>query len=74
MTDEDAVLKEKLKLLDEAARHIRASRYLMREHSLDKDPNYLELVAQLSEALDLTEAARREARRRYDAAPSGTSP
>jgi hypothetical protein len=31
-------------------------------------------VAQLSEALDLTEAARREARRCFDASPSGTSP
>ncbi len=74
MADEDAVLREILKHLDEAARRIRASRHLMREHALDNDPNYLRLVAQLSEALDVTEAARREGRRRYDAGPGSTSP
>jgi hypothetical protein len=74
MADEDAVLKEMLKHLDEAARRIRASRHLMSEHGMGNDPNYLRLVAQLSEALDVTEAARREARRHYDAGPGGTSP
>ena len=74
MADEDTVLKEMLKHLDEAARRIRASRHLMREHGMGNDPNYLRLVAQLSEALDVTETARREARRHYDAGPSRTSP
>jgi hypothetical protein len=74
MTDEDAVLKEMLKLLDEAARRIRASRHLMKEHALDNEPNYLRLAAQLSEALDVAETARRGVRRHYDAGPGGTSP
>jgi hypothetical protein len=73
MADEDAVLKEMHKHLGEAARRIRASRYLMQEHELVDDPNYLRLVARLSEALDLTETARREAHRRREAGPSGTS-
>ncbi len=38
----------------------------MREHELDDDPHYLRLVARLSEALDVTEAAHREARRLHD--------
>jgi hypothetical protein len=73
MADEDAVLKEMLKHLEEAARRIQASRHLMQEHELVDDPNYLRLVARLSEALDLTETARREAQRRREAGPSGTS-
>ena len=73
MADEDAVLKEMIKHLQEAARRIQASRHLMEEHALVEDPNYLCLVARLSEALDLTETARREAHRRREAGPSGTS-
>jgi hypothetical protein len=73
MADEDTVLKEMLKHLEEAARRIQASRHLMQEHELVDDPNYLRLVARLSEALDLTETARREAQRRREAGPSGTS-
>jgi hypothetical protein len=73
MADEDAVLKEMIKHLQEAARRIQASRHLMEEHALVEDPNYLRLVARLSEALDLTETARREAQRRREAGPSGTS-
>ena len=73
MADKDAVLKEMLKHLEEAARRIQASRHLMQEHELVDDPNYLRLVARLSEALDLTETARREAQRRREAGPSGTS-
>jgi hypothetical protein len=73
MADKDAVLKEMLKHLQEAARRIQASRHLMQEHELVDDPNYLRLVARLSEALDLTETARREAQRRREAGPSGTS-
>jgi len=67
MADEDAVLKETMKHLGEASRRIRASRHLMREHALEGNPDYLGLVARLSEALDATEAARREARRLRDA-------
>ena len=73
MADKDAVLKEMIKHLQEAARRIQASRHLMEEHALVEDPNYLRLVARLSEALDLTETARREAQRRREAGPSGTS-
>ncbi|MBA2712400.1 MAG: hypothetical protein H0U55_02450 [Rubrobacteraceae bacterium] len=67
MTDENAVLKETMKHLGEASRRIRASQHLMREHALVDDPGYVYLVARLSEALDVTEVALREARRRRDA-------
>jgi len=40
----------------------------VQEHELIEDPDYLRLVARLSEALDVTEAALREARRLRDAA------
>jgi hypothetical protein len=73
MADEDAVLKEMLKHLEEAARHIGASRHLMQEHALVDDPNFLRLVALLSEAIDVTDTARREARRRHEAGSGGTS-
>ena len=65
---EDAVLKGTMKHLGEASRRIRAARHLLREHALDDDPGYLQLVARLSEALDVTEVAHREARRLRDAA------
>ncbi len=65
---EDAVLKGTMRDLGEASRRIRAARHLMREHALEDDPGYLPLVARLSEALDVTEAAHREARRLRDAA------
>ena len=67
MPDEAAVLKETIKHLEEATRHIRASRHLMQGNTLVEDPTYLRLVARLSEALEVTEAARREARRLHDA-------
>jgi len=73
MADEDAVLKEMHKHLGEAARRIRASRHLLQENELVEDPNYLGLLARVSEALDMTETARREARRQREAASSGTS-
>ena len=60
MPDEAAVLNETIKHLEEATRHIRASRHLMQGNSLVEDPTYLRLVARLSEALDVTEAVRRE--------------
>jgi hypothetical protein len=68
MADEQAVLKEAMRDLGEGARRIRKARHLMREHALEDDPGYMRLVARLSEALDVTEAARREARRLRDAA------
>jgi len=74
MANDDAVLKEMLKHLQEAARRIGASRHLMQEQALVDDPNYLRLLALLSEALDVTEAARREAHRRQEVDSSGTSP
>jgi hypothetical protein len=67
MPNEDAVLKDTIKHLEEATRRIRASRHLMQENALVENPNYLRLVARLSETLDVTEATRREARRLRDA-------
>jgi hypothetical protein len=67
MPNDDPVLKETIKHLEEATRRIRASRHLLQENALVDDSNYLRLVARLSEALDVTEAARREARRLRDA-------
>jgi hypothetical protein len=63
MSDGDAILKGAMRDLGEASRRVRAARHLMREHDLEDDPRYLRLVARLSEALDVTEAALREARR-----------
>ena len=63
---EDTVLKGTMRDLGEASRRVRAARHLMREHALEDDPRYLPLVARLSEALDVTEAALREARRLRD--------
>ncbi len=68
MVDEDAVLKGAMRDLGEASRRVRAARHLLREEALDDDPRYLRLVARLSGALDMTEAAHREARRLRDAA------
>jgi hypothetical protein len=65
--EEDAVLKETMKHLEEASRRIEASRNRMQERALVEEPGYLRLVARLSEALAVTEAARSEARRRRDA-------
>ncbi len=68
MADEaDAMLKGAMRDLGEASRRIRAARRLVREHALEDDPAYLGLVARLSEALEATEAALREARRLRDA-------
>jgi hypothetical protein len=63
MPEEGAVLEELMDRLGEASRSIRASRRLLVEHASDDDPGYLRLLARLSEALDATEAASREARR-----------
>ena len=63
MSDEGAVLEELIGHLGEASKSIRASRRLLLEHALDEDPGHLRLLARLSEALDATETASREARR-----------
>jgi hypothetical protein len=55
-------------------RRIRASRRLLLEHALADDPAYLRLAARLSEALEVTETASREARRLRDASQHRTSP
>ena len=67
MLDEDAVLEEQMGNLGEASGRIRASRRLLLEHALADDPAYLRLAARLSEALEVTETASREARRLRDA-------
>ncbi len=61
MPDEDAVLEELMGNLGEASKRIRASRHLR-------------LAARLSEALEVTETASREARRLRDASQHRTSP
>ncbi len=67
MPDEDAVLEELMGNLGEASGRIRASRRLLLEHAMMDESRYLRLAARLSEALDATETASREARRRRDA-------
>jgi hypothetical protein len=63
MQEEDAVLEELIDHLGEASGSIRAARRLLAGHASDDDPEHLRLLARLSEALDATEAASREARR-----------
>ena len=64
MPQEGAVLEELMDHLGEASRSIRASRRLLVEHASEEDdPRHLRLLARLSEALDATEVASREARR-----------
>ena len=67
MTDEEALLEEVIRNLGEASGHVRASRRLLLEHAMMDEPRYLRLAARLSEALEATEAASREARRLRDA-------
>ena len=74
MLDEDAVLEELMGNLREASGRLRASRRLLLEHALADDPAYLRLAARLSEALEVTETASREARRLRDASQHRTSP
>ena len=67
MTDEDAVLEELMWELGEASGRVRASRRLLLEHEMMDQARYLRLAARLSEALEVTEVASREARRLRDA-------
>ncbi len=53
--------------LGEASGRIRACRRLLLEHAMVIESQYLRLAARLSEALDATETASREARRLRDA-------
>jgi hypothetical protein len=62
MPYEEAVLEELMWKLGEASGRVRASRRLLLEHVMMDEPRYLRLAARLSEALDATEAAAREAR------------
>ena len=73
MTDEEAVLEELMWSLGEASGRVRACRRLMLEHQMMDEARYLRLAARLSEALDATEAASREARRQRDAERHRTS-
>jgi hypothetical protein len=65
MADEDAVLNETIEHLGEAPRRVRAAR-LMPHRALVDAPNCLRQEARPSKALDATEAAHREDRRRGD--------
>ena len=67
MTDEETVLEELMRTLGEASGRVRASRRLLLEHAMMDDPRHLGLAARLSEALEATGAASREARRLRDA-------
>ena len=74
MTDEEAVLEEMMWKLGEASGRVRACRRLLLEHAMMDEPRYLRLAARLSEALEVTEAASREARRQRDAGRHRASP
>jgi hypothetical protein len=63
MREEDAILDEAMGHLGEASGSIRAARRLLAGHASEDDPARLRLLARLSEALDATETASREARR-----------
>ena len=63
MREEGADLEELVGHLGEASGSIRAARRLLAEHASEDDPAHLRLLARLSEALDATEVASREARR-----------
>jgi hypothetical protein len=66
MADEDTALNETIEHLGEASRRVRAARRLMPHRALVDAPNYLRLGTRPWMALDATEAAYREARRRGD--------
>ncbi|CAA9429166.1 MAG: hypothetical protein AVDCRST_MAG22-3139 [uncultured Rubrobacteraceae bacterium] len=68
------MLEELMGHLGEASGSIRASRRLLVEHAADDDPGHLRLLARLSEALEVTEAASREARRQRGIGQNRTSP
>jgi hypothetical protein len=63
---DDSVLDEIQDNTREAGQRLRASLNLMRSQDMLDDNNYRELVARLSTALAMTEAAYLEARRRSE--------
>src|ERR671910_628489 len=66
MADEDTVLEEAMDNLKEAGQRIKATQGLMRSEGLTAGENHRDLLARLSTALAMTEAAYLEARRRRD--------
>ena len=66
MADEDAILEEAMDNLKEAGQRIRATQSLMRSEGMTDGKDYRDLLARLSTALAMTEAAYLEARRRRD--------
>jgi hypothetical protein len=66
MADEDAALNETIEHLGEASRRVRAARSLLPPRAFVDAPNCLRQGARLWKALDATEAAHRENRRRGD--------
>jgi hypothetical protein len=66
MTDEDTVLEEAMDNLKEAGQRIRATQSLMRSEGMTDGENHRDLLARLTVALAMTEAAYLEARRRRD--------
>jgi hypothetical protein len=66
MADEDTVLEEAMDNLKEAGQRIRAIQSLMCSQGMTDGENHRDLLTRLSTALDMTEAAYLEARRRRD--------
>ena len=66
MADEDTIYEEAMDNLKEAAQLIRATQSLMRSQGMTDGENHRDLLARLSTALAMTEAAYLEARRRRD--------
>jgi hypothetical protein len=66
VADEDSVLEEAMDNLKEAGQRIRATQSLMRSQGMTEGENHRELLARLSTALAMTEAAYLEARRWRD--------
>jgi len=66
MANEDAVLEEAMDNLKEAGQRIRATQSLMCSQGMTDGEDYRDLLARLSTALAMTEAAYLEARRRRD--------
>ena len=64
VADEDTVFEEAMDNLKEAGQRIRATQSLMRSQGMTDGENHRDLLTRLSMALDMTEAAYLEARRR----------
>jgi hypothetical protein len=66
MADEETALNETIEHPGEVSRRVRPARRLMPHRALVDAPNYLWQGARPSKALDATDAAHREDRRRGD--------